>query len=273
MKLSSREYKLTLHEDRFAGSEAACLPHVAAFWKDTAQRLAGISIEATRKLDHAEPEKQRDIVFLDTRDKALYRQADLVFRMRRKVRSKEEWETTLKFRHGDRLLAAAQTFRSAKGEKEKFEEDVKVVPPADTPRFWALFSRSSKGMTDGAGPSTVGDCLELYENFGKMFLPSRSAGVLEVGKLRIREHVFEGGRLDLGEGVEAECALILWWKRERLENPIAAEFSFRFELENGEAEAGAARKAWAAMVELCSSPWVDPQGQTKTALVYGSAEV
>jgi hypothetical protein len=90
--------------------------------------------------------------------------------------------------------------------------------------------------------------------------------------LRIREHVFEG-RLKLSEDVSAECALNLWWNEKSHLNPVAAEFSFRFDLEDGEASAGAVRNAWAAMTILCASPWVNPTGPAKTALVYGSAEV
>lgn len=273
MDLSSREYKLMLDTDRFVGDVETCRPKVSDFWADICEKL-GCEVDAKGKLDVLKPKKQRDVFFLDTEGTDLYRLSNLVFRMRRPRGSDGPWSATLKFRHGDRLLAAAQTFHSGDHEDIKFEEDVKAMPPAGTPRFWALFSRSVEAeFDDEAEPATVGDCLKPYEDFGRISLPPRNADVFRVGALRIREHVFEGGLLKLSEDVSAECALILWWKEKSHPNPVAAEFSFRFDLEDGEASAGAVRNAWTAMTILCASPWVDPKGPTKTALVYGSAEV
>jgi hypothetical protein len=54
-------------------------------------------------------------------------------------------------------------FDSGDDEDLKCEEDVKAMPPAGTPRFWALFSRSVKAeFDDEAEPATVGNCLDPY---------------------------------------------------------------------------------------------------------------
>jgi hypothetical protein len=272
MKLSSREYKLTLHAREFAGDEAACHSKAADFWTDTVNRLGDAGIAASGKLDLSEPDKQRNVFFLDTQDKALYERSDLVFRLRRPVASKGDWDATLKFRHGDRLLAGAQAFRLREGHgRGKFEEDVKAVPRSGLPGFWALFSRSVEA---GFGPRkellTVGDCLAPFEKLDGGSLPPLKEKVQTVSGLKVTEHVFEDGWLGLSKKVEAECALILWWKEEEALSPIAAEFSFRFPLDDGEADAKVVRNAWTAMSVLSGSPFVDPKGRTKTALVYGA---
>lgn len=274
-ELTSRECKVTLFEGRFAGNDKTCLPAVKEFWTHIIKLLAENGISTVGKLNQADPEKQRDLFFLDTLDKALYRQSDLVFRLRREASSKADWEVTLKFRHGDRLLAGAQVFRASKKDKVKFEEDVKIVISSDAPRFWALFSRSAEAQVrDAETLKTVGDCLALYEKLPKKSLPLGDTPVSRVNGLTVREHVFEGGYLELDDDVEAECAMILWWKQGEPDAPVAAEFSFRFDLDkNGEAESKVVRTAWKVLAALVQSPWVNPKGKTKTALAYGDADV
>jgi hypothetical protein len=272
LKLSSREYKLTLRAGEFAGDEAACGSKAADFWTDTVNRLGEAGIGASGKLNLLEPDKQRNVFFLDTPEKTLYERSDLIFRMRRPLAAKGDWDATLKFRHGDRLLAGAQAFRLREGRgRGKFEEDVKAISRSGMPGFWALFSRSVEaGFGRRKKLLTVGDCLAPFEKLDSASLPPLKEKVQTVSGLNVIEHVFEGGWLNLSKKVEAECALILWWKEDKTLEPIAAEFSFRFPLDDGEADARVVRNAWAAMAVLSGSPFVDPKGRTKTALVYGA---
>jgi hypothetical protein len=274
--LSSREYKVMLHAKGFAGDEAARFKAVARFWERLCAELQGADIDTHGRLDVQKDSKQRDVFFLDTEKRDLYHRSDLVFRMRRKLGSSKDWNATLKFRHGDRLLAEAQDFELRKkgGEEPKFEEDVKAMPPAETPRFWALFSRSVEAEFNPKHmPVTVGDCLGPYTDVRKASLPDPETPVETVAGLHVVEHVYEEGWIRLSKEIDAECALILWWKEEKLRTPIAAEFSFRFPLEKGGADIKVVRKAWAVMKTLLKSPLVDPKGPTKTALAYGDAEI
>lgn len=276
MSLSSREYKVMLHAERFVGDKAACRSAVERFWQHVGTVLQATDIDTRAGLDVQKESKQRNVFFLDTDEQDLYRRSDLVFRMRRPLRSGKAWKATLKFRHGDRLLAEAQDFDlREKGEDEpKFEEDVKVNPPMGTPRFWALFSRSVEAEFDPRHmPATVGGCLAPYTEIRKAALPAPETPVLTVAGLHVVEHVFEDGWIRLTKDIEAECALILWWREGKLLEPIAAEFSFRFPLEDGGTDIKVVRKAWAVVKTLFASPWVDPNGPTKTALIYGSAEI
>ncbi|WP_105437373.1 hypothetical protein [Neorhizobium sp. T25_13] len=276
MCLSSREYKVMLHAKEFAGDEAARGRAVARFWERLRAELQGVDIDTHGRLDVLKDSKQRDLFFLDTEKRDLYLRSDMVFRMRRKLGSSKDWKATLKFRHGDRLLAEAQDFElRKKGDEEpKFEEDVKAMPPADTPRFWALFSRSVEAEFNPKHmPLTVGECLAPYTDVRKASLPDPETPVQTVAGLRVVEHVYEEGWIRLSNEIEAECATILWWREEKLRTPIAAEFSFRFPLEKGGADIKVVRKAWTVMKTLLKSPLVDPKGPTKTALAYGDAEV
>jgi hypothetical protein len=278
MELSSREYKFMLKPELFAGDAEACRAKVASFWKAANGILHDSGIATSGKLS-AKPDKQRQILFLDTDGLDLYKKSDLVFRLRRKLGSDGPWQATLKFRHGDRLMGEAQEFRLHDGgdldEDEtfgKFEEDIKAVVSGRTPRFWALFSRSVNADFD-AVPKTIGACLKAYDRAPIMTLPLKTP-VSQVKDLMITEHLFEGASLVLSGNVEAECGLILWWKEQSPQAPLAVEFSFRFKLKNVKAQDEAVRKAWDAMTALClSENWAFPDGPTKTAIVYGDAEV
>ena len=272
MELTSREYKLMLRTDRFSGAESDCRKAVASFWQAAGGHLQKAGVETAGKLEHAAPDKQRRIVFLDTADKALFRQAGLVCRLRRRLDAEEPWTETLKFRHGDRLLSGAQAFRlrEKKKKKGKFEEDVKAAGSADAPAFRALFSRSVDARLEQREEvATIGDLLQPFSGLSRLPLPSDDAAVVEVGALRIVEHVYEGGALRLPADVEAESAMIVWWREGEAQSPVAAEFSFRFALEKGAVEVDVAERAWRALSVLHGSDWAVPDGTTKTALVYG----
>lgn len=269
----SREYKISLKADRFSGSEAICRGAIARFWQRLAQELAEAQIGVSGKIAAELPEKQRELYFLDTGDNALVRQSGLVYRMRRRLGDGEPWKATLKFRHGDRLLTAAQSFApKAGGEAPKIEEDVKVEPTAAGLSFRSLFSRSSD-VEIGARPNlqTVADALGYYAGVKAKRLPVGQTPVRVVNDLHVIEHVFEGGRLAFRENVKAkDCAVILWWREGAPLDPIAGEFSFRLEADEstGELPPKAARDAWTALLTIASNVYADPAGKTKTALVY-----
>ena len=136
--------------------------------------------------------------------------------------------------------------------------------------FRALFSRSVDARLEKREEvATIGDLLQPFSGLSRLSLPSDDAPVVEVGALRLVEHVYEGGALRLPADVEAESAMIVWWREGEAQSPVAAEFSFRFALEKGAAEVDVAERAWRALSVLHGSDWAVPDGTTKTALVYG----
>ena len=104
MELTSREYKLMLRTDRFSGAESDCRKAVASFWQAAGEQLQKAGVETARKLDHAEQDKQRRIVFLDTADKALFRDGGLVCRLP----ERRDGFATVAFRPGKPIRAKHQ---------------------------------------------------------------------------------------------------------------------------------------------------------------------
>ena len=67
--VGSREYKVMLLPERFAGSETEVRQSVAAFWADVGRVLAAIDIPTEGSFD--EVKARRRICFLDTAERSL----------------------------------------------------------------------------------------------------------------------------------------------------------------------------------------------------------
>lgn len=271
MNISSREYKIALRADRFAGNQETCRDVISKFWKRLAFELQIAGISVVGNMDDTDPDKQRELYFIDTLDNDLIRSAGLVYRLRRKLQPDAEWTATLKFRHGDRFLTAAEAFVPDRDEDDvKLEEDVKVEPGSAGLSFRSLYSRSADAKVgSGAGFVTIEDALRPFRSVGKEGLPL-TAPIAVVNDLHVVEHVFEGGKLSFGRGsvLSDNCAVILWWRQGVPEDPLAAEFSFRVNLDDGSLAADTARGAWIALRTIGANVYADPAGKTKTALVY-----
>jgi len=131
----SREYKVMLLPERFAGAEDVARQAVDAFWADLERVLDEIDIPTEGSFD--EVKAHRRIRFLDTVEGSLNGQR-YIFRERVDVES-DEREVTLKYRHADRYVAQDRDM-DARGKDDdaetKFEEDVQ-------PPLVSVFSYSS----------------------------------------------------------------------------------------------------------------------------------
>ncbi|MDO1581812.1 hypothetical protein [Rhizobium oryzicola] len=271
---TSREYKMMLKADAFVGNEAESEAAVGRFWQALANLPfdKGIAFGKAPRLD-----AKRDVLFLDTPEKALFLKHDLVFRLRRKRQADGAWDATLKFRLGDQLLAGAQTFRPRKayapeGRNVKFEEDVKAVITTGRAAFWALFSRSANtDVPDRDSLRKVSDLKTLYGRLPEAIDDLQDHALSDVNDLEIVEHVYDSGKLTLS-GQKVEAAVILWWSKHQVTAPIAAEFSYRFDLDDGEAPLETVESAWALLKKLPNVEDVDAGGPTKTAIVYGAGQ-
>src|SRR5688500_1145403 len=123
-KVISREYKVMLRPQRFAGGEKALRRAAGAFWRDFGRALDDDAVRAEGDL--GERKEQRLIRFLDTPAQAL-NAGSYIFRERRALAGGDR-EMTLKFRHPDRHVAAARDMAPDSGGKArtKFEEDIKA---------------------------------------------------------------------------------------------------------------------------------------------------
>jgi hypothetical protein len=266
-KVISREYKVMLRPQRFAGDEKALQRTAKAFWRDFARALDGGAVPAEGEL--GEVKAQRLIRFLDTPGRRL-NAGNYIFRERCALTGGDR-EMTLKFRHPDRHIAAARDMApdsSAKA-RTKFEEDIKAP-------FVSLYSFSTTlPVKDRKTFTALADVARVFED-----VPGRLAGfepgeALEVvNGFTARELVLGGGamRQSRKRKTVAECGLIVWYDNDRGEDkPCAVEFSYRYGDKRERYPGGLTQRAYEAFSILQTSlgAWVEPKPRTKTAFVYG----
>jgi hypothetical protein len=122
--IESREYKLLLRIDRFAGDEAAVRKSAARFWRDFCARVDHIVLRCDGDLDDAKA--ARLIVFRDTPERRLLHSSYLL-RERQQLDDGRR-EVTLKCRHPDRYVAGHRRIdvEHTRQARTKFEEDIKT---------------------------------------------------------------------------------------------------------------------------------------------------
>jgi hypothetical protein len=264
--ITSREYKLMLAADRFAGDQAALTKAASALWRD----LAGIIVPTAVAVSGTDDVKRklRQVHFLDTADHQIRRQ-DYVVRERTDQEDGGR-EVTLKFRHPDRFISQDRDMKPADGFETdmKFEEDIK-------PRFQSLFSFSSSVVVDDDETiTTFGDVTKLFPGLANELEDAKDDTALAVvGDFTAFERVIKGTSFQIRRDpeVSAECSLTLWYDDETAHHPIVAEFSFKYENADGEYTAVMARRAYDAFMAIQDhlGDWIDPESMTKTAYVYG----
>jgi hypothetical protein len=265
LDVKSREYKVMLLPERFAGDEAAVRAACAAFWADVGQALAPLDIPTQGAFD--EIKAHRRIKFFDTADNGFNAQR-YVFRERIDVDSGER-EFTLKFRHPDRYVASDRNMeaKSERRAETKFEEDVK-------PPFVSMFSYSTS--VEVGGDADIGSVEQMLDLFPGARDELRGVDAGELGVVRTfcaRELVLVGASVLLGKrDIEAECAMVVWHDDDDLATPpVCVEFSFKYGDDQEDYKGSVARDAHDVLQTLRSelSAWVHPEPQTKTAFVYG----
>jgi hypothetical protein len=264
--VGSREYKLMLLPDRFAGSEEEARRAVDAFWTDVRRALDDVGIPTDGSFD--EVKAHRRIRFFDTAERGFNGQR-YIFRERIDVET-DEREVTLKYRHADRYVAQDRDM-DAKGKAEaktKFEEDVK-------PPFVSVFSFSTTVEIDadeefGRVDEVVGLFPALVDDLADT---DRDATLSVVSDFCARELVLVGASVLLGKSdIEAECAMVIWHDDDDVTTPpVCVEFSFKYGDDEEDYRGTVARDAHDVLHTLHASlpDWVHPEPKTKTAFVYG----
>jgi hypothetical protein len=266
--IRSREYKVMLQPERFAGTEDDARLAVDAFWVDVGRLLDGVDIPTEGSFD--EVKAHRRIRFYDTVEGGFNGQR-YIFRERREVES-DERQVTLKYRHADRYVAQDRDM-DARGRGDdaetKFEEDVK-------PPFVSVFSYSTSVVIDADRRfGSIGEVVELFPG-----LADELRGVDEDGELAVvsdfcaRELVLVGAAVLLGKrDIEAECAMVIWHDDDDdTTPPVCVEFSFKYGDEDEDYRGTVARDAHDVLQALYTGlpEWVDPEPKTKTAFVYAT---
>lgn len=265
-KVRSREYKLMLKAQRFAGDEAQVLQAAAQFWSDCAKKVGPVVLGLLGDLNkiHA----RRSIRFYDTPNRRL--NDNLYIVRERAALDGSSREITLKFRHPDRYVAADRDMRSAFGGavKTKFEEDIK-------PPFQQLYSFSTTVQVPvDQKLAKVKHVVNLFPGFKAAFRGFADDEPLAVVEdFTARELVIGGGSLYLGKryNVHASCVLVVW--HDHLKEggvPAVAEFSFKYGDKGETYGGGTVRRAYDAFQALQTQmpEWTDKDSKTKTAFVY-----
>ena len=252
----------------------------------------GKKSDTSRAKGKLTPDKRRQVAFLDAGERLLD-SLGLNLRLRSDLdddgKAKGSPEITLKFRSPD-ILLTAEYRRIATAERTILEEDIaplqikrsgKAMATPKPRSFYSRFAVSTKLDAD-VRFKTVKD---LFEPFG--WLQSwlgRSTTKKQVSmNLRsgpnICEWIFEDTSVDLGDGVEGEFTLTLWYLHRRgtfnrvfkeavsgkLE-PRIAEISFDFKTPGGQMPAAAAERAATLFKAMQEELDVDRKETSKTRL-------
>ena len=288
IELDSREYKLMLVPERFAGSTPQ--QTVRRFVRDqlepAVRRAFGDEAADELKEKGFDLDERRSVRFWDTDDCALIRSG---FALRERVdlsdegRPASEPEITLKFRSSDLFLTANVQLAARAGAKDaesKFEEDLGplAVRTASGEAIVSMprssrsqFSRSTTQTVDRhAVPQTLKEVEDLYPKFdddlhlvaGESDMSAKLAPSEEY-----RELVYKSSKIDLANDMKTSFALTIWYEGvDNRDRPALAEISFSYDTTDGAVPAEAARRGPGLFLAMQDLDWADPGQPTKTAL-------
>jgi hypothetical protein len=280
--IDSREYKMMLDKDHFAGSapEQAIDGFVRDQLVPAVRQSFGDDAAVELRKKGLDPKERRLVRFWDTQACGLSGHG---FALRERVdldahdRPGDEHELTLKFRSPDLFMAAAMGLADHAGDDDsKFEEDMgalairnaEVTTVAFPASSRSQFSRSfGRTVAADALPRDLGDVERLYPGFADDLL--LVAGTVDMAATlasgpSYRELVYESSKLAVAGGTKAEVALTIWYRAADAA-PALAEISFKYHTDEGVVTGETARRARDLLLALEALPWADPAAPTKTA--------
>jgi len=288
-ELDAREYKLLLNPDRFQEAPSEIVANT--FWqerlKPIIQKLGGRDGEARHDGRFGAP-SERIIRFWDTPN-CLLTQADFALRERLQaengIAADERPEITLKLRMPDQFVVAATALPGA-GEDARttFEEDIAPLEVDDplpdktsviVPVKRSIRSRFSLCTTQtakwGEPHRTLGRLQSLFPTFRdhvELLQTEFTSSTALVCGPEIRELVFKGACVKLGDDIVGKFALTLWHFAPTHSAPTVAEISFKCAIVNGDMPGKTARRALALFVGMQADlgNWVNSEHSSKTAL-------
>lgn len=258
-QITSREYKLMLNVDRFHNRERDAVD----FWHLLEFLLTKQGGEVVKE-QHSEEE--RLTWYLDTPEFAL-RQRGFVLRVREESKDGDKrYKTTLKYRSGDRYLAAAQNVASSEEGKFKFEED--ILPP-----FQSKFSHSNSVKSKKVPKLTkMGKVIDLFPGLETLKI-DKDTSIKKVNKFTAHETFRKVAQVKFSQEPVVKLGLSFWYLLgKKGELPLVAEFSFDYDDESKSEqfplEVIMGSKSFFHSLQK-QSGWLNFQGTTKTAFAYG----
>lgn len=258
--VTSREYKLMLLASPFGYSTEAA--NVDSFLDAAESAIEAAISRSVTGSDYLAT--TRDLKFYDTAGSCVLDHAGYAFRER--IESGNS-EVTLKFRSPDRYIADFEDLSSISSQAEtKLEEDIGA---SSSSSFKSVYSHSTT-VPNTRTINKMDDINIPFPGFGDDYGFSDSLDLAVVGGLTLRERVYKGRTIDLGD-FDAAIAVTLWYNGapSGAVHPLAAEVSFKYEDSSADYTKNVVNRAKTAFAALQTlSAWVDPDSDTKTRFVY-----
>ncbi|CAA0111819.1 Uncharacterised protein [Starkeya nomas] len=262
-----REYKILLRPERFFD------PHqFEVYWHKLCLIAPEFKVAATTNKDGFK-RQVREVLFYDTPDYALYRNA---FILRKRTFYTDGWpdhehELTLKFRHPE-LNAAAEvdvTPRLSGRADIKFKEE--LLPLKDSlGGMRSLYSHNCVLMTPGLVlDEGLGRITQVFPELADHCPADKASTISLVNNLPVEEVQVNVGSFDFGHGLIAKATISVWRDR-TTETSIIGEFAFQAKFDRYDdlhIKARARSEEFFKAAQTRAPEWVK-LGATKTALVY-----
>lgn len=275
--ITSREYKLMLHANRFSNLDEGA----ESFWTLFKGLIEDQGGEIVKKQDK---ELNRRTWYLDTGERSL-RNLNYVLRLRKESET-PKYKITLKYRDTDRCISGSQdmslsatmtkNIEDEGGEAEidyKFEED--ILPP-----FRSKFAHSVSIKTDNCPKFTNTKAVfEIFPGLATLDIPESKIEI--VNGCKFYEVVRQFGQVKFGGKPKVKFSHSFWYPSDNKDTqPLVAEFSFDYDIPDPESEdqdrlerfpfnaVNGSNTLFRALQKETS--WVHFGGTTKTAFAYDS---
>ncbi len=269
--LHYREFKILLKAEAFSEAIAA---EVKDYWK-LARRVAGeLLISVQRSKTETEP-RYRDIVFLDTPDFALYRNA-YILRVRRSYAGTEPasaYELTLKYRGQDIGRAAKMDLTPAKeyAGRNKFKEELLLVS-SQLGGMRSIYSHTCqlRKLSEAPGP-TLADFTRIFPHLETLGLDPK-ATIGPAAPEPVQEALYDLGTFGFRGSKTAKVSMAVW-RNTATRKILIGEFAYETHFRHyGRLHAVPKLRSERLyrLLQRETGAWVE-LGTTKTSLYYALA--
>lgn len=258
--VTSREYKLMLDASLFTyNTEASDVDNFLDDAEFAIETAIARDVTGSESL-----EKVRDVTFFDTDGDCQLKSLGYSFRERTE---NGDAEVTLKYRSADRYIADFEDLSADSSSAEtKFESDVGA---SSTNTFKVVYSHSTT-IDNTRTINEIEDINDEFPGFEGDYGLSDSIDLDPVGNITVREHVYKGHKIDLGQH-DADISVTLWYSSipSGSDQPVVVEVSFKYEDSSADYTKKVVNRAKGAFESLQNlTTWTNPNSQTKTSWIY-----
>lgn len=263
------EAKLILKPDRFTSVDA--FRQFGKLVQKTAKKL-GVGFIEDREAG-LRPQV-REIVFVDTPDFALYKNA---FILRRRISYSDGFpvgdpEIVFKYRHPEEEKATAVDVRPKIAGKFRIKFKAEVLPLKDSiGGYRLLYSHNCQfgaSQVHEGDPTSMTSLMKIFPPLANLKAPGEERVKLVNGGI-VEEVLLPLGQLDFGKGLVAKCDVSLWRTRGEHKS-LVGEFAFQAKFSDRTALAEKQKKLamqFYVSLQRDVQDWLQ-LGCTKTAMVY-----